>query len=171
MEALNEHSIVFTGLKDGTHTYRFELGDAFFALTSEEAFEGGRVVADVRVDKRGQLLVVEMDPRGTVATRCHRCDGPLDQPVEGTQRQIFHLDSEEDFDDEELVALPPGTTEVNLTHYFYECIRLSLPARTVHAEGQCDPDVEAALAKHLSEEASDPDPRWAVLQRLKNQKP
>ena len=60
---------------------------------------------------------------------------------------------------DELVSLAPDAHAINLTHYIYECIRLHLPIRHVHPEGQCDPEVTRALDQVLV--PHEPDPRWA----------
>lgn len=168
MEALAEHTIAFSGLKDGTHSFEFPLGAAFFAATGEEEIEGGEVRMNVRLDKNPTLLVVDMHAEGAVNVRCDRCNAPMQQPVNGEQRQIFCLTGEDDYEDEELVTLDAGAHSVNLSHYFYECIRLALPIRHVHPEGQCDPEVERALQALSLEHEPTPDPRWAVLKDLQN---
>lgn len=168
MEALAEHTIAFSGLKDGSHSFAFPLGAAFFSATGEEELEGGAVDMTVRLDKSTTLLVVSMHAEGAVEVRCDRCNSPMQQPVNGEQRQIFRLTGEEEHDDEELVTLDASAHSVNLSHYFYECIRLALPIRHVHPEGQCDPEVERALQALSLEHEPTPDPRWAVLKELQN---
>jgi uncharacterized metal-binding protein YceD (DUF177 family) len=101
---------------------------------------------------------------------CDRCAAPLGLRVSGSQRQIFRLNSTEEFDDEELVGLEAGATAVNLTHYIYECLRLALPSRHVHPPGQCDPDV-AAVLERITVDRQATDPRWNILDQLKTERP
>lgn len=171
MDALNEHTIPFTGLKDGHHDFRFVLDDAFFQATGEEELEGGTVTADVGLEKTTSLLVVSMHVEGPVRTRCDRCNGPLAYTVSGDQRQIFQLHGEGPDDDDELVTLDPGAHSINLTHYLYECVRLAVPIRHTHAPGQCDPEAEQVLARYSVEHEPTPDPRWEALEQLKNKRP
>lgn len=168
MEALREHTIAFTGLKDGAHEFDFELGEAFFQAAHEEEFEGGQVAATVRLDKSSTLLVANIHLNGTVSVRCDHCNAPMDLPIAGDQRQIFQLHGEGDTDDDELVILGDRDHSINLTHYFFECLRLALPVRHVHPPGQCDPEVDAALSKLAIDHEPAPDPRWAALNQLKN---
>lgn len=176
MDALKEHTIPFSGLKDGEHEFRFELGADFFANAGDEDLEGGSLVADVKLVKSSTLLVTTMHIQGKVRVECARCASPLDLPIDGSQRQIFQLNAEEDLDDDELVGLEPGAHSINLSHYFYECIRLALPIRYVHPDGECDPEVEARLQQlavehEPSRNAAGPDPRWEALKNLKNPRP
>lgn len=169
MDALQEHTIAFSGLKDGEHTFQFQLEQSFFDASGEEEWDGGNVTVDVTLDKSSSLLVTKIRAYGPVKLHCDRCDGPLDFMVEGEQRQIFSLHAQEDMDDDELVSLDDSAHSINLTHYIFECLRLALPIRHVHAPGQCDPEVEKVLSKLVVEHEPIPDPRWEVLKELKNQ--
>lgn len=167
MEALAEHTIAFNGLNDGRHAFEFTLEDAFLEATGVEDFLGGNVHAQVELDKSTHLLVTNITVDGHIRMLCDRCNAPMDQPVQGTQRQIFKLSEEEESDDDELVSIDPNAHEINLTHYLFECISLHLPIRHVHPEGQCDPEVEDALEKVQVHHEANPDPRWSVLKDLK----
>ena len=169
MEPLQDHTIAFSGLKDGTHTFQFTLEQPFFDASGEEEWEGGNVTVDVTLDKSTSLLVANIHTTGPVALRCDHCNAPLDFPVDGKQRQIFSLLGEEQYDDDELVSLDDRSHSINLTHYIYECLRLALPIRHVHPPGQCDPEVEKVLSKLIVEHEPIPDPRWEVLKELKNE--
>jgi uncharacterized protein len=171
MDALKEHTIAFSGLKDGAHAFQFQLGEAFFSAAGEEEMEGGEVLVDVALDKSTTLLVVDLHAKGTVDLRCDHCNAPLAFALEGSQKQIFRLTGEEQYDDGELVSLEAGAHSVNLTHYIYECLRLALPIRHVHAPGECDPEVEQVLERLRVAQEPMPDPRWGVLDQLKNQQP
>ena len=169
MDALQEFSIQFTGLKDGPHEFRYELDDAFFTASSDDELEGGHVVMNVHLEKTPTMLVASMRCAGDVRLHCDHCNGLMSFPVKGDQQQIFNLNGRTtvEEEDDELVGLGPDESEVNLTHYFYECIRLALPIRRVHAEGQCDPEVDQALKIRSVEHEHAPDPRWAALNALK----
>ena len=170
VNAQKEHTIHFSGLKDGTHAFAFDLQDPFFVATSDEELEGGKVHMEVRLDKHPTTLVVDLHARGAVRLRCDHCNGLMEYPIDGQQQQIFHLNGTDHFEgdeDDEVVGLAPEATEINLSHYFYECVRLALPIRRVHPEGQCDPEVERAMTEQKVVPEPEPDPRWAALNALK----
>jgi uncharacterized metal-binding protein YceD (DUF177 family) len=171
MDPLKEHTIPFTGLKDGSHAFTFQLGADFFAAVGDEAFEGGEVDVQVRLDKTSTMLVTNIHVAGPVRVHCDHCDGLMDLLVKGDQRQIFQLHGDPDQDDDELVTLDPAAHSINLTHYIYECLRLALPARKVHPAGQCDPEVEKVLDNLTVEQEHAPDPRWDALKQLKTKRP
>ena len=77
----------------------------------------------------------------------------------------------------------PNETEINVVHPIYEFTILLLPARRVHPEGKCNQETLQDIDKYLmveekptkKEKISEPkknedevDPRWAALQKLKN---
>ena len=172
MDPMQDHTIAFTGLKDGRHVFHFDLDDRFFAAAQQEEFEGGKLAVEVTLDKTPQMLVAVIHVDGTVTVHCDHCNGLMEQPVKGEQRQIFQLEAgDAEDEDEELVFLDPQAHEINLTHYFFECIALHLPARRVHPQGQCDPEVDSALGTRSQEHEPVPDPRWAVLNDLKKKAP
>ncbi len=168
MDPLKEHTIPFVGLKDGQHEFQFELGKAFFEAAGEEEFEGGQVQATVTLDKSPTMLITNIHVEGPVALRCDHCNGPMDLPVKGDQVQVFRFTGDGEEDDGELVTLDTSAHTVNLTHYLYECLRLAVPARRVHAPGQCDPEVEKVLGELSVDHEPVPDPRWEALNQLKN---
>lgn len=172
MDPLQEHTIAFTGLKDGRHEFRYGIGDDFFAAAGEDEIQGGDLRATVELDKSPSMLVANIHVEGTVDVLCDHCNAPLAHPVKGDQRQIFRLHGPEGFsDDEEVEVLDAGAHTINLTHYLYECIRLAMPIRRVHPEGQCDPEVSLDDTPDSDERPADPDPRWAALNALKDQRP
>lgn len=166
MQALPEHTIVFTSLKDGSHQFHYRLGPDFFLACGDEDLLGGEAGVDVDLEKANHLLVARIHVQGLARMLCDHCNAPMDQPVEGEQRQIFKLTGAEETDEDELVSLDSGAHEINLTHYIYECLRLHLPIRHVHPPGQCDPEVTKVLDKAMVNH--EPDPRWAKLNQLKN---
>lgn len=166
MEALSEHTIAFSGLKDGSHAYDFMLGADFFRASGVEDYLDGKVSVKVTLEKSMYLLVTLIHVDGYIEMLCDHCNAPMHQPVEGDQRQIFKLTEENETDEDELVSIDPNAQEINLTHYIFECISLHLPIRHVHLPEDCDPEVADAL--EIIQVNHEPDPRWAVLNELKH---
>ena len=172
MPIRSEHTIAFSGLKDGRHDFHYAVGAPFFQDRSDEEVHDADLRVTVELDKSPNMLVTLIHVSGTVQVDCDHCNTPLDFPLEGDQRQIFRFTGEDpDSDDEEIVGLDPHAHEVDLGHYIYECVRLALPIRRVHAPGQCDPEVELSNEPASPNEDTDaPDPRWKALEALKDQR-
>lgn len=171
VDKLREYTIAYSGLKDGSHAFAFDLDPAFFEAAADEEMPAGDMHVDVELEKSATMLVANIHAMGVLHTTCDHCNAPLELPLEGRQRQVFHLTGrqwEAGNENDEVVGLEPTDTEVDLTHYIYECMRLALPLRHAHAPGHCDPEVERALGALNTEHEPVPDPRWNVLDQLKN---
>ncbi|MBK8341268.1 MAG: DUF177 domain-containing protein [Flavobacteriales bacterium] len=172
MDALQDHTINFSGLKDGLHAFQFDLDSVFFKAAADEELEGGTARAAVQLDTTPTMLVASIRITGTVDVLCDHCNAPLAYPVDAQLREVFHMNGRQSFDgDDEVIGLDPDDHAINLSHSFYECIRLALPIRRVHPVGQCDPSVDAALARqHHQDTNTGTDPRWAALNALRAQR-
>ncbi|MBV6404171.1 MAG: DUF177 domain-containing protein [Flavobacteriales bacterium] len=170
MDALKEHTVEFAGLKDGLHDLHFTLDDAFFAAAADEELHGGSCAVAVKLDKNPNLLVADLHLVGSVRLDCDHCNAPLDHPVDGRLRQVYHLNGRQRFDgDDDVIGLDPDDHAIQLTHPMYECLRLALPARRVHPPGGCDPAVDAILDHQRGTPAGN-DPRWSALNALKDKR-
>ena len=74
-------------------------------------------------------------------------------------------------ENEELQIIPEGVNHFDISPFLYEYIHLLLPVRRIHPEDEngnslCDPEVIKMLDKSSS--SGEPDPRWDVLNKLKN---
>jgi uncharacterized protein len=172
MDALQDHTIHFTGLNNGLHAFQFDLDNAFFKAAADEELEGGKAQAMVQLDKNPSMLVADIRITGTVDVLCDHCNAPLDYPVDGHLREVFHMNGRQNFEgDDQVIGLDPDDHAINLSHSFYECIRLALPIRRVHSAGQCDPIVDALLARQQQQDPNTgTDPRWAALNALRAQR-
>ncbi len=168
MRAIQEHTIHIQGLKDRVHHFRFDLDKEFFDSSDNEEFIDGKLVAEVEFDKKSSMMVAVVDLNGHVEINCDRCNNPMKYPVNGHLRQIFKVTEREKYSDEEVTAISPQAYELNLTASIYECLVLSLPARKVHEEEDCDPEVIAKL-KNQTEQTETGDPRWNALRGLTHQ--
>jgi uncharacterized metal-binding protein YceD (DUF177 family) len=101
-------------------------------------------------------------------------------PVDGKSLLILKL-GEGDADNDELVILPRGEYEYNISQHLYEEIGLSLPLRVVPCEvsndtSMCDRSVldrlENILVDEMPEEQEEEtiDPRWDKLRGLNKDK-
>ncbi|MCB0795528.1 MAG: DUF177 domain-containing protein [Flavobacteriales bacterium] len=163
------YTVTFTNLKDGVHRFEFELDRDFFASIADEELLNGNVAASVELDKKPGMLVADIDLSGTVCVHCDHCNAPFDLPVKGAMRQVYHLNGRQRYDgsEDDVIGLEPDDHRVDLEHPLFECLELALPARRIHPAGECDPEMEAALARNATRTSNGPDPRWAALNTLK----
>jgi uncharacterized metal-binding protein YceD (DUF177 family) len=129
----SQYIVQFGGLPVGIHDFEFEVGDRFF-----ENFENSEIVrADVQVDatltKQNNVLQMQFNISGTVDVDCDRCLKTFGFPIEAEDTLVIkHGNPDESTD--EILVIPEGVDEFDITHYLYEYITLALPARRVPCE-------------------------------------
>lgn len=168
---MKEFIIPFEGLKEGKHYYDFEIDRAFFESIEDSLILDGKVNVSLEFEKTSTMLILNFNMSGIIDTECDRCGDFLQIPVKGEQRVIVKF-GEETFDEtEEILILPQHEHELNLMIPIYEMIILSLPHRKVHEdEKDCNPAVIKKLREfEKAQKEEELDPRWAVLNKLKNE--
>jgi uncharacterized protein len=167
-------SIAFKGLKDGIHEFRFSKSDKFFENLDYSEFEKGNIEVFVTLDKKTQYLSMDIIISGQVYVSCDRCLDMFYMPFEfnGTLIVKFSVDLENNND--EMIILSPNDFEVDITHYVYESVCLSLPVKRIHPEDKrgkstCNKEMIKKL-KILNNQSvhNEIDPRWDKLKNFNN---
>lgn len=178
MKALKEFEIPFSGLKDGSHSYTFELGNTFFEAFPYGEIESGKVDAQLELFKRPDMLTLDFTLKGEVELICDRCGELYNQPISGKRQLVVNLNANSYNDEDDLITLPASAHSIDTAHWFYEFVTLLLPARRVHPENAdgtsgCDPDMIARIEELAApdttpgEDDEPSDPRWDALKNLK----
>ena len=138
--------IACKGLKSGTYDYEFKVGSALFEVEQSEDIKGGEFDVRVKMRKSGSFAELDVALDGTAVVECDRCLEDCSLPVscESTLTVRF-ADGEPDYDGE-VMQVSAAEQEIDLTHYIYESIVLSLPYSRVHPEGECNPEMLERIA-------------------------
>lgn len=153
--------ISYKGVPDGNHKYDFTIGDAFFEELGYSEFEHGALNVLVAMEKRNEIMAMDLLITGEVEVSCDRCLDMFLMPVRyaGRVYATESGDSSSGIEEEEvdIVEVNPSRMEVDLTHYVYESICLSLPLQRFHpedAEGHstCNAEMLRILNSHLLKE-------------------
>ncbi|WP_242919343.1 YceD family protein [Pontibacter liquoris] len=181
---LREYEIGIAKLSDKTHTYAFELNDAFFELFGSELILGGNLLANVTLDKTETLLTFHFDIKGHVRLTCDRSLEEFDQPLEVQQTFRIKYGPENAELDDDLWQITSGTQSINIAQHLYDYIALSLPMKKLHPrfvqemaeEEEDDNDIliyssgtHSQAGDEDSEDGDDDDgtdPRWDALRNL-----
>jgi uncharacterized metal-binding protein YceD (DUF177 family) len=118
---------------------------------------------------------MHLELSGTVGIECDRCVKYFDFPIDAEEELVIkHGNPEESTDD--ILVIPEGLEEFDLSHYLYEYIILAIPARRVPCEldkeqFQCDQDMLEKLDNLISnsdETEEEPNnPIWEQLNKIK----
>lgn len=167
------YSIPVSGLKEGHHSFDFEVDRKFFDMFEESEIREGMLVAAVEVEKGSTLLELDIKITGSVSVCCDRCLEMFDYPVACENRLLVRFGDVKDDSDPEIITVARDEYDLNLKQYFYEFIYLALPIKRIHPDdatgkSTCDPVMLQKLKEHLIEEEIKMDPRWDELKKLMN---
>jgi uncharacterized protein len=165
--------IPLSGLKEGGHTYKFEIGDEFFELFEGSEITSGDLVAVVELDKRSTHMDLRFNIKGSVVISCDRCLEPFPQPLDCENRLLIKPGKNWDENDPDLVTMPADEHELDVKQYIYEFIHLALPIKRTHppdkkGKSTCDPEMLRKISEHSVNSENDSDPRWEELRKLMN---
>jgi len=150
----NQYIIQFKGLKEGVHDFEFFLSRLFFAEFEYLEVPDGNIVAHVVLTRKPAFLDLDITLTGSIKVLCDRCLNPFLMDMDYTGHLVVRFSEQEDEDDDEIMFLHPEDHHLDLKHYFYECISVSIPYRKVHpdlpnGESGCDPEMIKKLKDHL----------------------
>lgn len=173
VKTLESYNIPFSGLKPGTHIFDFSIDGEFFAHFEQSEIKDGEVAVTVTMEKEERLFDLHFLLKGRVLVPCDRCNELFWMPIEGTQRLLVKLGPAYLEESEDVQVIPETDNKIELANFIYEYIVLMLPARRVHPDdehgvSQCNPEVLQKLAQLT--EKHEPDPRWEILNKLKDNK-
>lgn len=173
MKRLREYTIQFIGLKEGDHSFDYEIGKKFFNIFEFDEYNDTNVKIKVELLKKTTLLEFRIIATGTVNVNCDLTNEPFDQEIDNCFDLIVKFGDEYNDENEEILILPHAEYEINLAQYIYELIVLSVPSKRIHP-GVKDGSLKSEIFKKLEElspkeinnEKEEIDPRWNTLKKL-----
>lgn len=171
MDKFRNYDIVFSGLKNGKHEFRFEISKAFFQLfDTEQEFTEPQIIADVLMDKHTTFLEFWIKTSGTVNLICDISNENFEYPIENEIKVLVNFGEEYDDSDEDVITIPTADHAFNVAQLIYEDVMLSIPMKKI-SPNLADEDLEI-LERFGGEEPieneQDSDPRWDALKKLKD---
>jgi len=171
---MKEFVINYVGLADGKHDYRFNIDDKFFESLDYSIIEKGNIKMNMLMEKKPGVLILSFNFNGFIEAVCDRCGDLFQLPLEGEDHlTVKYSPTEYDEETEDVVLLTSGENTVDVSHYIYEAITLSLPLKMVHPDDKdgkstCNEEAIKALEKLAPSENTSIDPRWEKLKSFKN---
>lgn len=173
MRKLKEYTISFAGLKQGIHHFVYEIDKSFLDSFGYDDVNDIHQTITVVLDKKSTLLELHFKNEGTVNVNCDLSNEPFDLDIHGELLLIVKFGEEYNDENEELLILPHGESQVNIAQYIYELVVLSIPAKRVHPgvlDGTLKSDIldalEALSPKEVNETPENTDPRWDNLKKI-----
>lgn len=176
MKVTNEYLIPFIGLKLGKHKFDFSINKKFFEAFDYEDFENPNIKVELILEKKSTILELQFKHSGTVLVPCDVSGELFDLPVKGKLKLVVNFGESFNNDNEELLILPHGEHQIDVSQFIYEMIVLSVPFKRVH------PDAKNRLLDSVAEQfdksnkednkskegntEQETDPRWDKLKKL-----
>jgi len=174
MKKYKEFMVPFSGLKLGKHEFNFEINNTFFESFEYNEFNDAAIDLEVSLNKSSTILELVMTANGTVNVYCDVTNEAYNQPINAYLDLVVKFGDEFNDDNDEILILPHGDFQVDISHYVYEMLVLAVPLKKVHP-GVLDGTLESEALKKLDElhpkeikESKDKetDPRWDSLKKL-----
>lgn len=176
MKKLNEYLIPFIGLKIGKHQFEYQIDKTFFDQFDYDDFENANVKVDLVLEKKNVMLELHFKHKGSVYVPCDLTGEMFDLPIKGKLRIVVQFGEEFNNENEELLILPHGEHQVDVSQYIYEMIALSVPVKRIHPgikDGTLNTEaldklneLKVSEVKEEIEEEKEIDPRWDKLKQL-----
>ncbi|HIP36124.1 MAG TPA: DUF177 domain-containing protein [Crocinitomix sp.] len=177
-----DYKIKFTSLKDGLHTFTFNIRDEFFEQFEYTDIKGAKVIVEIELEKQQTMMIANFSLTGTVKIMCDRCTDNVDLPIKSDDEIIYKF-TETEFDDEKVISVYHNEIEIDIMQPIYEFISLSIPSKRLHKKGECNQIMLEEINKYLLVEKDEQtssesitnntnniDPRWSQLNNLKFKK-
>ncbi|MGB1449019.1 MAG: YceD family protein [Flavobacteriaceae bacterium] len=171
METLTEFVIPFVGLKDGQHSFDFDIDTTFFNAFEYDEFDQPNVKVNLLFDKKPGLMNLSFTAQGSLGLTCDVSNETFEHRIETSLDWIVKFGDEYNDDHDEFLILPHGSYQVNVAQPIYEMIVLAVPIKKIHP-GVEDGSLDSALLKKLEElqpkevKSEENDPRWDKLKDL-----
>ncbi len=170
---LKGFSIPFSGLKQGKHSFEYKIDNTFFKSFEYNEFNNAAINVTVELNKMSTMLELEMKAKGTVNVFCDISSEPFDQVINARLELVVKFGEEYNDENEEILIIPHGEHQVNISQYLYEMLVLAVPLKRVHPgvldgtlKSKAVEKLEELQPKEEKENKEDIDPRWDALKKL-----
>ncbi len=177
MKQLNEFLIPFLGLKLGKHSFEYIINNTFFDFFEYSDFESSTIQINAVLEKKSAFMELSLKHKGTILVPCDTTGEMFDMPIKGKIKIVVQFGDAFNNDNEELLVLPHGEHQIDISQFVYEMVVLSIPLRRVHPgikDGTLQSDVldklqtlkvsESKITESKTTENTDP--RWDKLKQL-----
>ncbi len=132
MKNTGDFLIPFIGLKIGKHHFDYQISKEFFEEFGFDEFESCLINVQIVLEKKTSHLEIGFKHNGSVNVPCDLTGENFDLSIKGKLKLIVNFGDAYNDDNEELLILPHGEHQVDVSQYIYEMIALSIPQKRIH---------------------------------------
>jgi uncharacterized metal-binding protein YceD (DUF177 family) len=171
MKSLSPYLIKFSGLKEGTHLFNYELGNKFFKNFDYYDFLDAKLFAKLELEKQSTLLNLKFSFNGEIEVQCDVSMESFNLDLETEHAVVVKFKDDIISTDDKVIFMPAGSHSIDVSHLIYESIILAVPQKKVHPgiengslKSEIVEKLEALKPKKNFKEKTDP--RWDKLKDL-----
>ena len=144
----NSHYIIdLQRLPVGSHSFDFQLDNAFFEALEKSEILNGTVACKATLNLREEDYQLSLAVHGTVFVVCDRCLDPM--PLDINDEQDIWSDELEEENTSFHQSINPS---LDLSWLAYEIVSINIPIVHSHQPGECNQQMELLLHDHLCDE-------------------
>ena len=171
MKSLSPYLIKFSGLKEGTHLFNYELGNKFFKNFDYYDFLDAKLFAKLELEKQSTLLNLKFSFNGEIEVQCDVSMESFNLDLETEHAVVVKFKDDIISTDDKVIFMPAGSHSIDVSHLIYESIILAVPQKKVQPgiengslKSEIVEKLEALKPKKNFKEKTDP--RWDKLKDL-----
>ena len=172
MSGLDPFVINFASLKSGSHNFNFNIDNKFFEGFDYFDFKSVELETKLELDKKETTLNFLFNTMGNILVPCDLTTEDFKMPL--LSNFNLHVKFGEIYNDEsdEILILPYGSHQIDISQYIYEMVVLSVPLKKIHPgikDGSLNSDILERLKLLQPKEKETPsvqDSRWDKLKDL-----
>jgi len=159
--------IELSRLKNGNHNFLFEFGDDLFTISDESLITHGQGKVMVVLSKSVTMVELDFEIEGEVELTCDRSLEKFQYPLMLIEHLILKYGEHWQEMTEELIIIPHNQQEIDLSHFIYEFISVSIPMKKLHPRYANEPITSPLIVPETENREVGTDPRWNELKKLK----
>jgi len=163
MKLSQKFIIPFVGLKLGKHIFDYTIDKTFLDIFNYDEFDKLDTQVTLTFDKLSTLMELTFKLKGFVEVPCDRSNLLFDLPIKGKLKIIVKFGEKFNADHDEILIIPHGTSELDVSQYIYELIILSIPLKRIHPDYKKGSIV---IENEKPTSTKETDPRWDNLKKI-----
>jgi uncharacterized protein len=176
MKAKRDFDIDIYKLNAQKHNFEYDIDSSFFEDFENSIVEKGKLKVKLSLEKSETFIQSYFHIDGIVELICDRSLEHYDFHIDQNNKLIFKYAEEFNEITDEIVTIPKDSQKLNMAQYIYEFIGLAIPMKKLHPKFATQDDQEDAdtiliytTGTEIPEnEKEETDPRWDILNKLKN---
>ncbi len=168
MKNLAAFDIPFAGLSMGMHQFDYELDESFFKEFEETGYKRVRIHVDLDFNKSKSVFTLSFKFSGYINKECDRCLDQVKVGINENHVMLVRLDDDPGLDDQidDIIVLGRTNFKLNIAQHLYDYVSLKLPMRSVHKDGECNPEIDKIINREADNKLTLDDPRWNKLKDI-----